>query len=374
MTPNHAELGAAVSPDRRYVVGAHDPTIAFLRLLAGDQTDDRYLEIRSRTPRGLRQEFFATNRLDALRQRALWLGQRTDTYIGVVARTSRSGKKRAVGVSHLVWCDIDSADAAQRLATGKVKPTVTVNSGTPGHLHAYFLVNEPLEVEVLERANRDLARQLGGDPASTDAGRVLRIPGTLSFKRQPPQPVRLASYNIRAEPVAPAQIVAELPPGPRAAVPVKARTSPPRPVSNQARTGVDRTTALKLIPAREWAQALLGIETGHDGKIACPFHAGGKERTPSLQLYSDGTWFCYGCREGGSVIDFAARFWHLPPRGSSFNEIRDRLWTELSQGRVSSQQPLSGKRSRAAVNQSAAPASSTTIKRCGSNARSPLAI
>jgi hypothetical protein len=108
---------------------AHDPTTAFLYLLAGDQTDGRYLEIRSRTPHGLRQEFFATNRLATLHRRALWLGQRTDAYISVVARTSRSGKKRAVGESHLIWCEIDAPDARGRLAVARVKPTMTVESG-----------------------------------------------------------------------------------------------------------------------------------------------------------------------------------------------------------------------------------------------------
>jgi hypothetical protein len=308
----------------------NDPTIAFLRVLAGEQPDDRYLEIRSRTPKGLRQEFFATNRLDALHQRALWLGQRTDTYIGVVARTSRSGKKQAVGYSHLIWCEIDAPDAAKRLGAAPVAPVLTIESGSPGHMHAYWLVNQQLEVELLERANSALVAQLGGDPACTDASRILRIPGTLNFKHQPPRPVRLASYNIRAEPLALAQIVGELtrhqtPP------PIPAKPRPFGPLSAEARNGLDRTRALKLIPAREWARLLLGVEPGADGKIACPFHAGGKERTPSLQLYTDGTWFCYGCSEGGSVIDFSSRLWHLPPRGSSFNEIRDRLWSELGQ-------------------------------------------
>jgi hypothetical protein len=101
---------------------AHDPTTAFLHLLAGDQADDRYLELRSRAPRGMRQEFFATNQIDALHGRAVWLGQRTDTHIGVVARTARSGKKQAVGRSHLIWCDVDSADACPHRALGDAWP------------------------------------------------------------------------------------------------------------------------------------------------------------------------------------------------------------------------------------------------------------
>ena len=44
-------------------------------------------------------------------------------------------------------------------------------------------------------------------------------------------------------------------------------------------------------------------------RIHCPFH---DDRAPSLQLYP-GTrgWWCFVCNEGGSVIDFVARLYHL---------------------------------------------------------------
>lgn len=308
----------------------HDPTVAFLQLLAAGQPEGRYLEIRSRTPRGLRQEFFPASHLDVLRERALRLGQRTDTYIGVVPRISRSGKKQAVGESLVIWCEIDSRDAEQRLADARVKPALTVESGTPGHLHAYWRLSQPLGVELLERANAALVAEFGGDPACIDASRILRIPGTLNFKHQPPRPVRLAGYNLRYRPLPVREIVGELPdPEPPAPRPV--RFPPSVALSPATLDRLDRTAALKLIPATEWAQALLGVQPGADGKIACPFHGGGQERTPSLQLYSDGHWFCYGCRQGGSVIDFAGRIWNLEPRGQSFNELRDRLWAHLGQ-------------------------------------------
>ena len=46
--------------------------------------------------------------------------------------------------------------------------------------------------------------------------------------------------------------------------------------------------------------------------IACSASTYGlhEDRTPSLQLYQDGTWYCYGaCHAGGSVFDFASRIW-----------------------------------------------------------------
>lgn len=49
--------------------------------------------------------------------------------------------------------------------------------------------------------------------------------------------------------------------------------------------------------------ALYGYKPNHGGYIGCPFHG---EKTPSLRLHKSG-WYCYGCHQGGSVIDFVMR-------------------------------------------------------------------
>ena len=50
-----------------------------------------------------------------------------------------------------------------------------------------------------------------------------------------------------------------------------------------------------------------GFTMNRAGFISCPFHA---ERTPSLKLRPAG-WKCYGCGEGGSVIDFVGKLFGL---------------------------------------------------------------
>lgn len=48
-----------------------------------------------------------------------------------------------------------------------------------------------------------------------------------------------------------------------------------------------------------------GLENRH-GQIHCPFH--GDDRSPSLKLYyNTNTWFCFGCNNGGDVIDFVMK-------------------------------------------------------------------
>jgi hypothetical protein len=61
--------------------------------------------------------------------------------------------------------------------------------------------------------------------------------------------------------------------------------------------------------------------------ITTGFHV---DHTPSLQLYEDGTWYCYGsCQAGGSIFDFAARAWRINAKGPAFLRLRARLADEL---------------------------------------------
>ena len=60
------------------------------------------------------------------------------------------------------------------------------------------------------------------------------------------------------------------------------------------------------------AAEMYGYEPNRAGFIRCPFHGGGGERTPSCKLWDD-HFYCFGCKTGGSVIDFTARLFDLSP-------------------------------------------------------------
>lgn len=52
-----------------------------------------------------------------------------------------------------------------------------------------------------------------------------------------------------------------------------------------------------------------GFTPNKAGFIHCPFHS---EKTPSLKPYKEGKkWKCFGCGEGGSVIDFVRKLYNL---------------------------------------------------------------
>jgi hypothetical protein len=74
-----------------------------------------------------------------------------------------------------------------------------IASGTGSNCHIYWPLIEPAARDDVERANRRLAYALGADPAATDASRILRVPGTNSWKHEPPTAVEaLAARHATA--------------------------------------------------------------------------------------------------------------------------------------------------------------------------------
>lgn len=58
--------------------------------------------------------------------------------------------------------------------------------------------------------------------------------------------------------------------------------------------------------------AWYGFEVNRSGNMLCPFH---NDSRPSLHVYpSSRGWWCFVCNEGGSVIDFVAKLFHITPR------------------------------------------------------------
>lgn len=65
----------------------------------------------------------------------------------------------------------------------------------------------------------------------------------------------------------------------------------------------------RLVTALEAAE-LNGLHPNKSGFVRCPFH---HEKTASLKLYENGSWYCFGCNRGGSSIDLVAALYDLSP-------------------------------------------------------------
>jgi hypothetical protein len=291
----------------------------YLRVLAGDRPGARLLEIRFALRGGqMGRVFLAAHSATGAARFILRLARRTDVYLGAALRGRRGGGRDAIELAHLAFIEIDSPDADHRLSAFAHPATMVIASGTPGHLHAYWTLRDTVDVGELERANRRLAHRVGGDLASVDAARILRPPGSCNYKHDPPAPVRLLELD-RGRSYTLEQLVGDLP-------------DPPVPPSRGYGAGEPRRVehpldrALLAIPAAHYARVLVGRDPNRAGKIVCPFH---DDHDPSLQLYDNGSFYCFGCRQGGSIYDFAGELWGLDTKGREFIKVRARLADEL---------------------------------------------
>ncbi len=141
----------------------------------------------------VRPEWFSLDHLENMARRAVALSSEgREVYFGVSTRLERRGRKDSVAVVPGPFADLDFSafeaggiEALERLDRFRPQPTALVHSG--GGLHPYWRLKAPLlptrQTQAIVKA---VVRELGADPAATDLSRVLRVPGTWSWKRDAP--------------------------------------------------------------------------------------------------------------------------------------------------------------------------------------------
>jgi hypothetical protein len=294
----------------------HETAARFLAALAGTANRGELLELRYRLDDGQRmgQVFDRAIRARSLATRAVMLGRRTDVYVGCAPRTRLHGGRDAVDRAFVLWADCDGEDAVSALAEFEPAPAMVIGSGTGSNCHAYWPLVEPLARDELERANRRLAHALGADLVSADAARILRVPGTLSHKHDPPTRVDA----VRLDPgrrVKAVDVIGELPDPP---APARA-TFGPTPAQGR---GDD---PLLAIAPDVYVRRLLGVDVPRHRKVPCPFH---DDRHASLHVYetAERGWYCFGaCRRGGTIYDLAAPLYGYSARGDDFLRLQAEL-------------------------------------------------
>jgi len=94
----------------------------------------------------------------------------------------------------------DKTEALNHVTKLSPSPSAIIDSG--GGFHAYWLLEKPFILA--NDQDRTRARELqaawvafvGGDPGAKDLARVLRVPGTLNYKYDPPRPVAVFSQWV----------------------------------------------------------------------------------------------------------------------------------------------------------------------------------
>lgn len=128
---------------------------------------------------------------------------RWDVYYGVLRRTGKRGTALdTVEATHVLWADFDAKhfraktginSAYSELANMRLVPHIIVDSGH-GY-HAYWNLDMEYEFTRAQQVMKGIERVHRSDHTS-DAPRILRLPGTMNYKDASPLPVRLVRYDL----------------------------------------------------------------------------------------------------------------------------------------------------------------------------------
>jgi hypothetical protein len=288
----------------------------FHNALFGAEPAGAFVELRIARPQGgMGQRFFDVRDVASVEQVTAEAGPKTDVYVSVNPRSRREGKRSAIERCHVLHVDVDGD--RERLRAFRPLPSIVVSSGAG--LHTYWSLLDPIGPDEAEVANRQLALAVDGDLHCVDAARILRLPGTLNHKTQPPRPVEI--LRLEAEVFRLEEVVGHLPP--------PASSRPPRGdrSTSTTRREFDAGDVLAKIAPPMYVRLLANVDVpDRGGMVRCPL-PGHEDRTPSCYVYPEPEqgFYCFGCGRGGSLIDFAAELWNVSPRGRDFHDLRRRL-------------------------------------------------
>jgi len=141
-----------------------------------------------------------------------WVARSATENVFVSMATFKSGSKQRtkenIAVNRHVWIEIDDdADAALAAVRAAVDagelpaPTVVVRSSCSprNKFQIVWNLQETGSIEEVETVTRNMCARFKADPASVDAGRVLRLPGYANLKYPERPIVTLMEVNSNAE-------------------------------------------------------------------------------------------------------------------------------------------------------------------------------
>src|SRR5699024_8531972 len=106
--------------------------------------------------------------------------------------------------NRVLWCDFDatitSAEQAKKSIEDANLPSASMLVSSGNGYHAYWKLDEALEPEVARGYSRGIHRALPTD-ATHDPTRVMRLPGTLNWKSDPPTQCSIVEQEGQVYPV-----------------------------------------------------------------------------------------------------------------------------------------------------------------------------
>jgi RepB DNA-primase from phage plasmid len=283
-----------------------------IELVLGYRDGNGELRMRSRRERA---NYLPAEGCGALvRAAARARGRGEELFVTPLPRAFAEPGKGAARAGSVVWVDVDGQSRGSELGRmAALRPHLTVHSG--GGVHCYWRLCREHEPEEIESLNRRLCHLIGGDPACTDRGRIMRLPGSFNAKRG--RWCRVLRADRSRALVDPDQVRRKL-----------ADPDPPRPAPAPRPNGHGGGDGLDLIDPPSYFSALCEVDVpGEGGMVKCPL-PDHEDSYASCQVFPEAErgWWCYGCSRGGRVYDLTSLLaggpWGRELRGERFSEVR----------------------------------------------------
>ena len=113
-----------------------------------------------------------------------------DLYFSVLTFKTSSRKRENALPNMWLWADLDEVNPADI----ELKPTIAWES-SKGRYQCLWQLEHGASAETLEQASRALTYKVGADKGGWSRTKVLRVPGTMNYKYDPPQQVKLLWDN-----------------------------------------------------------------------------------------------------------------------------------------------------------------------------------
>lgn len=154
-----------------------------VRVRPSDTELDDWREHRMGLPGG--REAFVDYALEAAPTR--------EVYLCPAVRLERQRRQGGAAPPVVVWTDVDRDEPADPVLLAKLVAAgaLVVASGTGTRCHVHVPLSRPVPVAEHRALNRALCQALGGDLGKIGDDSLLRVPGTLNHKHDPPHPVVL---------------------------------------------------------------------------------------------------------------------------------------------------------------------------------------
>lgn len=207
----------------------------------------------------------------------------------------------AVGELNVVWIDVDERTELDRLRAFAHPPhLIAYSGGADSGVHAYWRLSFPLPPAEGERAMRMLASHLAGDRASTNRGRLMRVPGT-RHRKAGERWCRVACADLARPPY-------DLPVLTEGLVDPKEHAP-----ANGAGGSGGQCLELERVAPPAYFRAIAGIPVpAEGGYVSCPT-PGHEDRHPSAMVYAEPGrgWCCFACTRsgrptGGGAVDLVS--------------------------------------------------------------------